>query len=223
MTAHPRPPHDEDDDLDLRALYRTLPRAEPGPALDAAVHDAAARALAADRRVQRQRRLWHPGWGVAASILLTACLFLLTDFQDPDMAGLADAPPVDAELARPPQAMPPPAAAPARPEAPAALRRYAPAGQAERAAPAQETEPRARQYSAQPDTAGAVQAPGQPDADAGAAAPAAPDARIAYIRELLQDGQRDAAARAVQDLRRDAPGLALPPDLQALLPPTPAP
>ncbi|MBO1112762.1 hypothetical protein [Bordetella petrii] len=215
MTAHPRPPHDEDDDLDLRALYRTLPRAEPGPDLDAAVHDAAARAAAADRRVQRQRRLWHPGWGVAASIVLTAGLFLLTDFQDPDVAGLADAPPVDAELARPPQAMPPPAAAPARPEAPAALRRYAPAPQAGQAAPAQ-AEPRAHQYRAQPDAADAVPAPG---ADTGAAALAKTDARIEHIRELLQDGQRDAALQALQDLRRDAPGLALPPDLRALLPP----
>ncbi|MBV7486774.1 hypothetical protein [Bordetella sp. BOR01] len=229
MTAHPRPPHDEDDDLDLRALYRTLPRTEPSPSLDAAVHEAAARAVAADRRVQRQRRLWHPGWGVAASIVLTACLFLLTDFQDPDMAGLADAPPVDAELASPPQAMPPPAAAPERPEAPAALRRYspapaatpAPARQARPAAPAESESaesataqpPRAQQYSGQPDSAGGKTSAGQP-----AVEPNEPDARIVHIRELLQDGRRDAALQALHDLRRDAPDLALPPDLQALLP-----
>jgi len=218
MTAHPRPPHDEDDDLDLRALYRTLPRAEPGPALDAAVHDAAARAAAADRRVQRQRRLWHPGWGVAASIVLTAGLFLLTDFRDPDVAGLADAPPVNAELARPPQAMPPPSAAPARPEAPAALRRYAPAPQAGQAAPAQ-AEPRAHQYHAQPDAAADAMPAPPPGADTKASALAKTDARIEHIRELLQEGQRDAALQALQDLQRDAPDAALPPDLRALLPP----
>jgi len=220
MTAHPRPPHDEDDDLDLRALYRTLPRAEPGPALDASVRDAAARAAAADRRVQRERRLWHPGWGVAASIVLTACLFLLTDFGDQDVAGLADAPPVDAELARPPQAMSPRAAPPVRPEAPAALRRYAPARQAEQAEPAA---PPAPAYRAQPDAAAGVALAPAPDvqADAKTGAAGETDARIAHIRELLQDGRRDAALRALQDLQRDAPGLALPPDLQGLLPPTP--
>ena len=228
MTAHPRPPHDEDDDLDLRALYRTLPRTEPDPGLDAAVHEAAARAVAADRRVQRQRRLWHPGWGVAASIVLTACLFLVTDFQDPDMANLPDAPAVDAELASPPRAMPPPAAAPARPEAPAALRRYAPetapapVPQAQPGAAA-ETPPapalRLQQDSVQPDGAGGRTSPGQ--SAAGSLAAPRIDARIAHIRELLQGGQRDAARQALQDLRRDAPGLALPPDLQALLPAAP--
>jgi len=223
MTAHPRPPYDEDDDLDLRALYRTLPRTEPGPGLDAAIHGAAVRALTADRRVQRQRRLWHPGWGVAASIVLTACLFLLTDFQDPHDTGLADAPPVNADLARPPQAMPrpaPPAAAPARPDDGAALRRYAPAPQAERAAPmapAPAQAPQARQFSAEPPAAASAdQAATPPEA-------AAPDdetqARIDRILELLQDGQREEALQALQDLKDDQPDVALPPDLQDLLPP----
>ena len=208
MTAHPRPPYDEDDDLDLRALYRTLPRTEPGPALDAAIHGAAARALAADRRVQRQHRLWHPGWGVAASIVLTACLFLLTDFQDPDVAGLADAPPVNAELARPPQTVPRPAPS----EGSAALRRYAPAPQAERAAPMAPAP--AQQFSVQP--------PAPSSADQAAAEPeaAAPDdatqARIDHILELLQAGQRDEALRALQDLKNDDPDVALPPELQDL-------
>ncbi|MBO9353598.1 hypothetical protein GG851_06290 [Bordetella petrii] len=213
MTAHSRPPYDEDDDLDLRALYRTLPRAEPGPAVDAAVHEAAARAAAADRRVWRQRRLWHPGWGVAASIVLTACLFLLTDFRHPDLDGVSDAPPVDAELARPPRALPsptaPPAAAPARPEAPAALRRYAPAMRADEAPQADNA------------TRAESDAPAEPGDATEREAPAEPDARIAQIRELLQAGRRDAAVQALRDLRREAPDLALPPDLQALLPAEP--
>ncbi|GAB1579876.1 hypothetical protein [Bordetella petrii] len=212
MTAHHRPPHDEQDDLDLRALYRTLPDAEPGPELDAAVRATAARAAAADRRVQRQRRLWHPGWGVAASIVLASSLFLLTDFQDPEVAGLADAPPVDRELASPPRTLErpaaPPAAAPTRPEAPAALRRAAPAApQADQAAPA-EPGARAPRYSARP----------QPEAAPPAGPAAESDPRIERVRELLRAGEREQALAALRALQREAPGLALPPDLRALLP-----
>lgn len=212
MTAHHRPPHDEQDDLDLRALYRTLPSAEPGPELDAAVRATAARAAAADRRVQRQRRLWHPGWGVAASIVLASSLFLLTDFQDPEVAGLADAPPVDRELASPPRTLErpaaPPAAAPTRPEAPAALRRAAPAApQADQAAPA-EPGARAQRYSARP----------QPEAAPPAGPAAESDPRIERVRELLRAGEREQALAALRALQREAPGLALPPDLRALLP-----
>lgn len=212
MTAHHRPPHDEQDDLDLRALYRTLPSTEPGPELDAAVRATAARAATADRRVQRQRRLWHPGWGVAASIVLASSLFLLSDFQDPEVAGLADAPPVDRELASPPRTLErpaaPPAAAPVRPEASAALRRVAPpAPQADQAAPAQPAAP-AQQYSARPQLETA------PPTDSAAEA----DPRIERVRELLRAGEREQALAALRALQDQAPGLALPPDLQALLP-----
>jgi len=183
MTAHHRPPHDEQDDLDLRALYRTLPSTEPGPELDAAVRATAARAAAADRRVQRQRRLWHPGWGVAASIVLASSLFLLSDFQDPEVAGLADAPPVDRELASPPRTLER-QAAPAQPAAPA------------------------QQYSARPQLEAA------PPTDSAAEA----DPRIERVRELLRAGEREQALAALRALQDQAPGLALPPDLQALLP-----
>jgi len=102
MTSPPLPPHDEDDDQDLRALYRSLPRTEPSAQLDAAVKQAAARAAAADRKVQQSRRHWHPGWGVAATVVLAVGLFFLTDLHSPDVALVSKAPPIDASLTSPP-------------------------------------------------------------------------------------------------------------------------
>ena len=206
MTAHSRPPHDEDDDLDLRALYRSLPRTEPAREVDAAVREAAAGALAADRQAQRQRRLWHPGWGVAASIVLTASLFLLVDSDNRDPAVMHDAQVADA---------PPPPAAPA-PPAPARMRQLAPPATQGYAQAPRPAEPRPsieradREPSMQAHSADAA----SPNA---ASAQAQIDARIAHIRALLKNGEKEAAARAARALHDAHPALTLPADLRPLL------
>uniref|UniRef100_UPI00333FBF9F hypothetical protein n=1 Tax=Castellaniella defragrans TaxID=75697 RepID=UPI00333FBF9F len=214
MTAHSRPPLDEDDDQDLRALYRTLPRAEPSPTLDAAVRAAAARAAAADHRAQTRRRLRHPGWGVAASIVLTAGLVLLVEFQRPDHTIVNDAPPVDIEPASPPLAAAPPATAPRLTAAPTQL-----APQARSARPAPSVTDREQQAST-PSAVPSGMIPMHESTPQADTPQAESDARIAHIRELLRNGQNATALQALQDLRRDAPDLTLPPDLQALLPAT---
>lgn len=223
MTSHPLPPHNEDDDQDLRALYRSLPRTEPSEKLDAAVRQVAARADAADRNVQRPRRRWHPGWGVAATVVLATGLFFLTDLNRPDMAHLSEAPPpVDNRLAAPPETMQPAAPAPV-PQAPAHPRDSAAfTNQLERQAPTSSEAAAPKQKSA---PMAAAPAPA-PSADQSAAAEIAPvqndaDTRIAHIRALLQRGQREKALQALQDLQRDIPDVTLPADLQRLLPKQP--
>ncbi|WP_026638773.1 hypothetical protein [Bordetella petrii] len=208
MTAHSRPPHDEDDDLDLRALYRSLPRTEPAREVDAAVREQAAGALAADRRAQRQRRLWHPGWGVAASIVLTASLFLLVDPDDRDPAVMHDAQVADA---------PPPSAAPApAPAAPARMRQLAPPaaqGYAQAPRPA-EARPSIERADREPSMQARSADTASPDA---ASAQAQVEARIEHIRALLKSGEKEAARRAARALHDAHPALALPADLQPLL------
>lgn len=219
MTSHSLPPHDEDDDQDLRALYRSLPRTEPSAKLDAAVRQAAARAAAADRKVLQPRRRWHPGWGVAATVVLVTGLFFLTDPNHPDMARLSEVPPVDSQLAVPPQTVQrtAPASVPqasSRPRESAAL-----TNQIERRTPASPEAATPKQRSAPTAVAPAP----APSADQSAAAEiaAAPDdaaPRIAHIRALLQQGEREKALQALQDLQRDMPDVTLPADLQRLLP-----
>ena len=70
MSITYRPPFDEDDELDLRALYRK-PRAGGSPELDAAV-----------RRTWHPGRSWHPGWAAAACAALVAGLFVWTDMRE---------------------------------------------------------------------------------------------------------------------------------------------
>jgi hypothetical protein len=70
MSIAYRPPFDEDDELDLRALYRK-PRAGGSPELEAAV-----------RRTWHPGRGWHPGWAAAACAALVAGLFAWTDMRE---------------------------------------------------------------------------------------------------------------------------------------------
>lgn len=64
------PPFDEDDELDLRAVYRK-PRTGGSPELDAAV-----------RRTWHPGHSWHPGWAAAACAALVAGLFAWTDMRE---------------------------------------------------------------------------------------------------------------------------------------------
>ena len=220
MTSHHLPPHDEDDDQDLRALYRKLPRTEPSARLDAAVKQVAARAAEADRKVQQPRRRWHPGWGVAATVVLVTGLFLLTELNHPEVAQLADAPPIDAHLTAPPETTQPGAAA--KTEAPATMsERSRAATMRPKSAPAPAPAPA---FSARPE-------PAMPSAESSADqalatvtrsdAPTETAARIAHIRDLLRQGQREKALQALRDLQRDEPDLMLPADLEQLLPKQP--
>lgn len=237
MTSHPLPPHD-DDDQDLRALYRSLPRAEPSAQLDAAVKQAATRAAAADRKVQQPRRRWHPGWAVAATVVLATGLFFLTDLHRPDVALVSEAPPVDASLTPPPDTVhDAPTHTPAPPLAPAPRKHeYAPAAKKPAPAPAAESAMVHREQApastfaparapmphqiAEPTTE-ASSAPSADQSIAAATPSSATDKstkRIADIRALLQQGQREKALQALRDLQRDEPDLTLPDDLRQLLP-----
>ncbi|MEW5836092.1 MAG: hypothetical protein AB1832_13610, partial [Pseudomonadota bacterium] len=74
----PDPTHDDDlpDDAGLKALYGRLPTAEPSPALDAAIRQAAARAVQGGQPTvhARRRRRWPIALGSAATIMLAAGL-----------------------------------------------------------------------------------------------------------------------------------------------------
>ena len=70
MSITYRPPFDEDDERDLRALYRK-PGPGANPELDAAV-----------RRRWHPGRSWHPGWGAAACAVMVAGLFAWTDMRE---------------------------------------------------------------------------------------------------------------------------------------------
>ncbi|MGB3435200.1 MAG: hypothetical protein WBB14_25250, partial [Achromobacter sp.] len=70
MSITYRPPFDEDDERDLRALYR---RHDPGssPELDAAV-----------RRSWHPGHSWHPAWGAAACAAMVFGLFAWTEMRE---------------------------------------------------------------------------------------------------------------------------------------------
>lgn len=74
----PDPTHDDDlpGEAELKALYGRLPTAEPSPALDATIRQAAARAaLGSERPAQaRRRRHWPIALGTAATVVLAAGL-----------------------------------------------------------------------------------------------------------------------------------------------------
>ena len=80
MTTPLPPDHAHDDDLpgeaELKALYSRLPSSEPGPALDAAIRQAAAQAVrevTAPARTRRRPR-WLIALGTAATVVLAAGL-----------------------------------------------------------------------------------------------------------------------------------------------------
>lgn len=197
MSITYRPPFDEDDARDLRALYRKL---GPGssPELDAAV-----------RRSWHPGHSWHPGWAAAACAMLVAGLFAWTNMREAvpqnetdtqavtQAAGghagsssamtLASAPPMAQAIT---EAMTPPMAQPA---------------------PAVESVPAVATQASEP---AAVEVAAFSEQDI--------EARVAHIRQLMQDDQQDAAVLALRELQQGAPDLALPDDLQELAQQNPA-
>jgi hypothetical protein len=222
MSITYRPPFDEDDERDLRALYRK-PGPGANPELDAAV-----------RRRWHPGHSWHPGWGAAACAVMVAGLFAWTDMREaiddtePQMelvavqaneatqeaasasaAPASDAPPlrrvvalqqepaVPAQPAAAQPAMAVTAAAPAAP-APAAAETAAAETAAQEAAPA----------AAQEAPAESQQVAAFTEQDI--------EARVAQIRGLIVDDREEDAVHALRELQRGAPDFALPDDLQEL-------
>lgn len=200
MSIAYRPPFDEDDERDLRALYR---RPDPGasPELDAAV-----------RRSWHPGHSWHPAWGAAACAAMVAGLFAWTDMREAQQ-----------EYADPAAQLTAPHESAASQEAPATAAAETPAPAApamQRAAvepPAQEaasdTQPQAEAAPAEGEAAAAEPAPFS-DEDI--------EARAAHIRALMQAGQQEEAVQALRELQQGAPDLALPDDLQELADRNPA-
>ncbi|KAF1005744.1 MAG: hypothetical protein GAK28_02959 [Luteibacter sp.] len=130
MNPNTPPPSDDDlpDEQALAALYARLPRAEPDPALDAAVLAAAARAT-----VPRRRPRWPVALGSAAVLVLA--VGMAWQLRQSAPAPIAYTPAVPAspseDVAAPPPPAPPPIEMPAAQEtvqkaSPAAARRVAP-------------------------------------------------------------------------------------------------
>lgn len=210
MSITYRPPFDEDDELDLRALYRK-PRAGGSPELDAAV-----------RRTWHPGRSWHPGWAAAACAALVAGLFVWTDMRE--SAEHADAAPqlaVSHESAINIERGPAPR--PAVAEAPAPQPTSAPVQRAAVQTPADA--PAA--VPAQQAATEAAPATAEQPAEAASSEPVAfseqdIEARVAHIRALMQDDQQEDAVTALHELQQGAPDLTLPDDLQELAQQNPA-
>ena len=193
------PPFDEDDELDLRALYRKT--RSGSPELDAAV-----------RRSWHPGHSWHPGWAAAACAFLVAGLFTWTNMRE--NADAPDSNPI-AQLMAPSESgtdKDRPAAAEsavAQPqEAPAVQRAALPAP--ESALPPQQAAPR-RNVSAWRRPARGGRA-GTRQAQA-ALSDEEIESRLAHIRSLMQDDQQEDAAHALQEA---VPDLTVPDDLQEL-------
>ncbi len=228
MSITYRPPFDEDDERDLRALYRK-PGPGASPELDAAV-----------RRRWHPGHSWHPAWGAVACAVMVAGLFVWTDFRED--ADLAEP---DVQLVAAPETA---AAADSGAAAPSAVTDASAAAPVLRRAVVLQQEPAPAQ--AQPAQAQATQpAQAQP---AQAAAPAAPEtaaqetaqqaeqaqpaesqavvafteqdiqARVAQIRGLIVDDREEEAVQALRELQRGAPDLSLPDDLLELARQNPA-
>lgn len=215
----------DDDDRDLRALYRELPRHEPDIMLDASIREQAQRAAEADRRARRPRATWHPAWAVAACVVAVSALFVFTDLEQYALQPAAEvelqAEQEAAQATRdavpeppapdPALAAPPPLGA----LAPEAVRGAAAESSAQDAAPAR------RGYMPQR-AAPAVRAEKQQQENLAASARQRDDPayaqRVERIRALVREGKPQEAAAEVLAWRRAAPGLALPPDLEQLAP-----
>lgn len=207
MSITYRPPFDEDDERDLRALYRK-PRPGATPELDAAV-----------RRSWHPGHSWHPGWAAAACAAMVAGLFAWTDMRESvdmqDMNAQLAAPlEVGASAERSPA--PPPDALAGKQAAPAVTQRVAapqndvtanPPLSTPAVAPAGEAAA-ATGETAQSGEAAATQAVAFSEEDI--------EARVARIRSLIQDDQQDEAVQALRELQQGAPDLTLPDDLQEL-------
>lgn len=211
MSITYRPPFDEDDERDLRALYRK-PGPGANPELDAAV-----------RRRWHPGHSWHPGWGAAACAVMVAGLFAWTDMRE----AIEDTEPqMQLVAVQESEAAPEAAAASPAPSNDASPLRRVVALQQEPAAPAQ---PIAAQpvVAAAPAPAASETAAQEPAASATQEAPAASqnvvafteqdiEARVAQIRGLIVDDREEDAVQALRELQRGAPDFALPDDLQEL-------
>lgn len=210
MSITYRPPFDEDDERDLRALYRK-PRPETSPELDAAV-----------RRTWHPGHSWHPGWAAAACAAMVAGLFAWTDMREN-----ADMQEMNAQLAAPHEV------------SASAERSPASAVSAETLVGMQAAPVAAQRVSAAPNDTPAPQPQAAPVAPETAAAESAQqgeatateivafseqdlEARVAHIRALVQDDRQDEAVQALRELQQGAPDLTLPDDLQELAQQNPA-
>ncbi len=230
----------DDDDRDLRALYRELPRHEPDIMLDASIREQAQRAAEADRRARRPRATWHPAWAVAACVVAVSALFVFTDLEQYALQPAAEVElQAEQEAARatrdagpdPPAPVPALAAPPSlgalapapAPALPPALAAEAARGAAAESS-AQDAAPARRGYMPQR-AAPAVRAEKQQQENLAASArqrdePAYAQ-RVERIRALVRDGKRQEAAAEVLAWRHAVPGLTLPPDLEQLAPADP--
>lgn len=227
MSTTYRPPYDEDDELDLRGVYRKLPRQEAN-----AENDGRARRAWRDYRGPRSAgQSWHPGWSVAACLSMVVILFVWTDMREgvdepersPDSVNV---PRMAADTQAPPVA---PVAVSVTPSAPLALINVAPSqlppvAQQTVATPATEAVPATQAQPA--DTSSTVQATASEQtatpAEATVLSEEDIDARVAHIRQLMQDNHEEDAQHALTELQQAAPDFSLPEDLEALAQKTPA-
>ncbi len=198
MSITYRPPFDEDDERDLRALYRRH-GSGTSPELDAAV-----------RRNWHPGHSWHPAWGAAACAAMVFGLFAWTEMREAQDFTEQNTPviaphEIGTSSERAPALLSTPAEAPAEQTAPVTERVAAPQQEAApQAAPAQEAAP-AEQPAAEP---AAPETPALSDQDI--------EARVTHIRALVREEQQEDAVQALRELQQAAPDLTLPDDLQEL-------
>ncbi|MGS1010623.1 hypothetical protein [Achromobacter anxifer] len=198
MSITYRPPFDEDDERDLRALYRRH-GSGTSPELDAAV-----------RRNWHPGHSWHPAWGAAACAAMVFGLFAWTEMREAQDFTEQNTPviaphEIGTSSERAPALLSTPAEVPAEQTAPVTERVAAPQQEAApQAAPAQEAAP-AEQPAAEP---AAPETPALSDQDI--------EARVTHIRALVREEQQEDAVQALRELQQAAPDLTLPDDLQEL-------
>ncbi len=229
MSTTYRPPYDEDDELDLRGLYRKLPRQEAS-----VENDGRARRAWRDYRGPRSAgQSWHPGWSVAACLSMVVILFVWTDMREgieepvrvvepgnaPRMAADTQAPvpaPVAASIS---------SSSKATASAPVALISISPAKLTPATPPveavlAKQAAPAETATTAEATTTTSDQA--ATPTEATALSEEDIDTRVAHIRQLLQDDHQDDARQALVELQQAAPDFTLPDDLEELAQKTPA-
>ncbi|WP_088159304.1 hypothetical protein [Achromobacter xylosoxidans] len=205
MSITYRPPFDEDDERDLRALYRRH-GSGTSPELDAAV-----------RRRWHPGHSWHPAWGAAACAAMVFGLFAWTEMREAQDFSEQNTPvitphEIGTSSERAPALLSTPAQAPAEQVAPVNERVAAPPQEeVPQAAPAQEAAPAAQEAAPAEQPAAEPAAPETPtlsDQDI--------EARVTHIRALVREEQQEEAVQALRELQQAAPDLTLPDDLQEL-------